>query len=411
MTYSSVRRWLQEQTPIEPSLLEGASLDVLIAERLPAFGNSESAYIAQLARSSDEVDRLIAAIAVPETWLFRYPRSFDLLLEFLRRRLAESQGPLRMLSIGCATGQEPFCMAMTALHAGWPAERIEIVGLDRNERFLSAAADARYGPASVRTEIPAWAMAYLNRSGDTITIDPAVRALVRFARVDVTAPEALRPYGPCDAIFCRNLLIYLNPTARQRLLDAISAQLAPGALLFVGHAEQAMRSDAPLRPVAAPHAFALQIGDRPSPVVLPAPAPVRIPARPAIAPRAPVAPARREPAPVVPSREPEESLEAARELADSGRTDEAETMVRAILARRGPSAAAMELLGMIRISLNDLPGARRHFEQAVYLEPDRAASLLQLALISERSGDARRAATYWDRACRAPKRAHEERRP
>jgi cytochrome c-type biogenesis protein CcmH/NrfG len=70
----------------------------------------------------------------------------------------------------------------------------------------------------------------------------------------------------------------------------------------------------------------------------------------------------------------------------------------------------MELLGMIRMSANDTAGAKRLFEQAVYLEPTRSASLLQLALISERSGDARRAATYWDRARRAPADAGQERR-
>ena len=83
-------------------------------------------------------------------------------------------------------------------------------------------------------------------------------------------------------------------------------------------------------------------------------------------------------------------------------------MVKSIVARRGPSANALELLGMIHMSKNDPAGARRWFEQAVYLEPARSASLLQLALISERAGDARRAATCWDRARRSPAGEYEE---
>jgi chemotaxis protein methyltransferase WspC len=80
---------------------------------------------------------------------------------------------------------------------------------------------------------------------------------------------------------------------------------------------------------------------------------------------------------------------------------ESEAMVRSIIAQRGPSAGAFELLGLIRMAANDVPGAKRLFEQAVYLEPARTASLLQLAMIGERAGDPHRAAAYWERARRA----------
>jgi chemotaxis protein methyltransferase WspC len=405
MTHSSVRRWLEEHTPIEPSLLGSAGLEPLVAERLRAFGDSEVAYIAELARSPEEVDRLIAGIAVPETWLFRYPRSYDLLLQILERRLAAGASSLRMLSIGCATGQEPYCVAMTALHAGWPADRVSVEGIDRNDGFLRAARLGVYGASSVRTEIPAWAVPFLRRSGDTIAIDPTVRAVVRFTRADVTHPGALPDVGPYDAVFCRNVLIYLNAAARERLLDSICAALAPDGLLFVGHAEQLMRGAPALRPAAAPHAFALERFDRASVAAPESPAHRAAAQRPPAphdrrrtVPTAAAAPPADRPIAIPP---PEDSVEEACHIADSGRMREAEVMVRTIIAERGPSAPAMELLGMIRMSMNDTDGAKRLFEQAVYLEPARAASLLQLALISERSGEARRAAIYWDRARRA----------
>lgn len=408
MIHATVQRWLEEHTPIERSLLDGAGLEMLISERLAELGGGESAYVAELSRSSDEVDRLLAAVAVPETWLFRYPRSYDLLLEFLRDRLAAGASGVRLLSVGCATGQEAYCMAMTAAHAGWPAERVHVEGVDRNAGFLSVAERGEYGASSVRTEIPAWAVPFLRRSGERVAVDPGVRGMVRFSRADVTSPGALRGTGPWDAVFCRNLLIYLNVAARERLLEAIGAELAPDGLLFVGHAEQVIRCAVfPLRAVAVPHAFALRPVCGPAPAEGKAGTERRAVARGAA--RAGSAPERRVTSPVPAAapaapgiqRRPDESMEEARYLADAGRAGEAETMIRGLVSRHGPSAPAMELLGMIRMSVNDREGAKRLFEQAVYLEPGRAGALLQLALISELSGDERRATSYWDRARRA----------
>jgi chemotaxis protein methyltransferase WspC len=407
MSDPTVRRWLMEHTPLEPTLLEGAGFDALVAERVATVARGDaSAYIDALASSPDEVERLAADIAVPETWLFRYPNSFTLLVDVLRRRAADA--PLRMCSIGCATGPEPYCMAMAAVHAGCSPEYVRIDALDRNPEALAIAAAGAYGAASIRGEIPAWATEFLGRETGTIRIDARIRGLVRFVRVDVTA-AALG--GTYDVIFCRNVLIYLNSGARTRLVQEICAALTPGGVLFVGHAEQFIRAEPLLRPIAAPHAFALQRtegpvapgaaqrtcpappGKRETPALLPTPA--RPSPRPSTG--TPVRPA---PA-VRPGPSAGSDLGAARELADAGRMAESEAMVRSLIARRGPSAAALELLGLIRTSENDATGAKRLFEQAVYLEPDRAACLLQLAMLSERAGEAQRASMYWDRAHRA----------
>lgn len=410
MTPASVRSWLEAHAGIEPSLLDSEGLGMLVAERMSHLSTSESAYVEHLARSSDEVDRLIAAVAVPETWLFRYPRSYDLLAEFLQRRLAAGATTLRMISVGCATGPEPYAMAMTALHAGWPADRVHIEGVDRNAEGLRVAEAGAYGASSIRTEIPAWAVPFLHRSTEAVCIDPLVRGMVRFRREDITSPAGLGTSGPYDVVFCRNVLIYLSTAARDRLVASICAALDPNGLLFVGHAEQVIRNSSALRAVPFPHAFALQPANAArstlDPPILP-PVTVRRLRAPTPAPSGAAAPGR-SPAPS-PSQAPradpppreEDSIEDARILADAGRLQDAEAMIRAIIAQRGPSGPAMELLGMIRMSVNDLPGAKRMFEQAVYLEPNRSGALLQLALINERNGNDRHAAAYWDRARRA----------
>jgi len=405
MSYPAVRRWLVEHTSLEPSLLDGAGFESLVAERLRAAGSeSETAYVEALDGSVDEVDRLTGGIAVPETWFFRYSESFRVLGEFLSRRLQSGAGWLRMMSVGCASGEEPYSMAMTALHAGWEPGAITIEALDRSQDVLRRAGSGEYGAFSVRTEVPAWALAYLHRAGDSIVVDPGVRSLVRFVRADVVQPGALAGVGPCDVIFCRNVLIYLGAEARVRLLDAVCAALAPGGLLFVGHAEPLLCGASPLRAVAVPHTFALErTGGVAAPVNQPARvSPARVHARPGPAPVAATRPA-------PPEAEP--TLKDARDLADAGRPGESERVLRTIIARRGPSAPALELLGVLRMGAADAAGARVLFEQAIYLEPARPVSLLQLALLSERAGDARRASLLWDRARRASAAEGEEHLP
>jgi chemotaxis protein methyltransferase WspC len=405
MTFASVRQFLVEHTALEPTLLEGAGFEMQVAERVASIGGDESRYVMALRDSQQELDRLIAGIAVPETWLFRYLRSYDVLADALRRRLATGATTLRLLSLGCATGQEPYCMAMTALHAGWPAPRIRIDAVDRNEEFLRTAVAGVYGPSSIRTEIPAWAMAFISHHGAQIEIDASVRVLVRFRRADLMDARSWRDESAYDVIFCRNVLIYLSATARTQLLDSIVATLTRDGMLFVGHAEHGLRLPT-LRTVTAPHAFAFERGEaaaRPSSPALASP--VARTAAPHPAPRSSdnattttTTTTRREP-----------TIDDARTLADAGRTAECEAVLRACLPAADRRRKIFELLGLVQLNQPDRARSKRCFEQALYLEPARVVALMQLALIHEREGDASRATLLWERAQRATAAPAQER--
>lgn len=413
MRFASVRQWLIEHAALEPSLLEGAGFESHVAERVLAVGSgSEAEYLASLGSSADEVDRLTAGIAVPETWFFRYPQSFAVLTDFLERLRTGIASSVRMLSVACATGEEPYGMAMAALHAGWPADQVSIEAFDRSREALRRAGAGEYGAFSIRTEVPAWALEHLHRNGEKLVVDPMVRKLVRFTQADALEMNTLSPGADFDVIFCRNLLIYLNIEARGRLLGSLCRSLRLGGLLLVGHAETALCTHAPLQHLGVPHSFAFARVER-APVhapevVVPTTAvrqetlrhttPRSIPPRPIAQPQGEWRPE----SVVAPT------LDDAHILADAGRTAESEAMIRSIMARKGPSARALELLGMMRMASGDPAGAKGLFEQAVYLEPARAASLVQLAMISEHRGDARQATMLWDRARRASKVSAQE---
>ncbi len=291
-------------------------------------------------------------------------------------------------------------MALAALHAGYQPGQVAIDAVDRNPEALATAAAGRYGANSIRGEIPVWGAPHLLRDGEWVRIDPQALGMVRFRTGDATE---WRGEGPLNVVFCRNLLIYLNASARAGLVRSICDSLLPGGLLFVGHAEVPIRAEQSLRPIAAPHTFALER------VATAAGRPVQGEATWSAAPPPPRWPALRSAAASAPfsttaqvaAEVPRGTLEDARALADAGRTGESDRLIRSIMAHQGPSAPALELLGLIRMSSDDVAGAKRLFEQAVYLEPAHPAALIHLAIIHEREGDARGAAAYWDRARRA----------
>lgn len=406
MRHRLVQAWLKEHTPLEPLLLEGSGSDPLLAERIAAVAEgSEARYVELLKRNDEELDRVASSIAVPETWFFRYPQSFKYLAEFLGGR--RDAGSVTIASVGCAAGEEPLSIAMTALHAGLPPAAIRIEAIDQSSTALRRAESGVYGPASIRTEIPAWAAVFMQHGDRGVRVDPEVRRLVRFSRGDATASGTLSMVPRFDVIFCRNLMIYLSEAARARLLDTLTQSLAPDGLLFVGHAEPLLCTQSGLRPVEAAQAFCLRrarSAATPPVTQSDAPRPLRtgVVSKPVVPPRPSVTQQRS----VAITVEPD--LAAARELADAGRMRECETLIRDLSARGEPSAEALELLGMTRMSVDDIDAARTCFEQSLYLDPDRAAAILQLAMIHEKSGDLRRADVYWQRARRIADRLRGE---
>jgi len=222
---------------------------------------------------------------------------------------------------------------------------------------------------------------------------PPVRASVRFRRGNVVDADLLSGELSFDAVFCRNLLIYLTPEARARALSSLARLLVPGGLLFAGHAEALSVHDPRFRPAGPGEAFAFRVGGAPEagepPPMAAAPRPVRIPK----AHRAPAPP--RGDAPAVPP-EPSRLPEVAR-LADTGRLDEALALSEEEVAAR-PEAGGYFLLGVIRRARGEDELAEEAFRRVLFLDERHRDALLHLALLAERRGDAARAAGYRRRA-------------
>ena len=181
--------------------------------------------------SAPEWRALIQALTVTETYFFRNPAQFAALRDAARRDSPDR--PLNILSAGCASGEEPYSIAMSL--ADCPAA---IAAIDVNGAMLARAAIGRYSAWSLRETAPDRRARHFTASGNEFVLDPALRRAVSFEERNLAAEDAAfwRP-GAFDVVFCRNVLMYFAPVIARQAIARIARSLNPGGLLFLGHAE------------------------------------------------------------------------------------------------------------------------------------------------------------------------------
>ena len=193
-------------------------------------------------RGSDELEIAIDLLIPHETYFFREPAQLGCFVKEVLPMLALANAPSRSLklwSAGCASGEEPYTLAMLTLDApgleGWV---IDVLGTDLSRKALATARHAEYGPAGLRVTTPAQKARFFEPAeGGRLRVLPRYRAPVRFGQLNLldAAGAALLP--SLDVIFCRNVLIYFDSETRRRVVDIFFNRLRPGGLLLLGHSE------------------------------------------------------------------------------------------------------------------------------------------------------------------------------
>jgi chemotaxis protein methyltransferase WspC len=225
---------------------------------------------------------------------------------------------------------------------------------------------------------------------------------VQFRRCNLVDTEFFRDVPPFDVVFCRNVLIYFDAVARQRVLANLRRCLAPDGVFFSGHADSLPMLDPGFVSVGPPGAFAYRYRTAPTTSATRSPiprrrtsrtrAPVRVTA-PGLPMSAPVTAKAATPVPALPSRAtPDPLLTDARRLADAGVLAESESLCRDFLQKRGPHPEAFLLLGQLAAARGQVREAENLYRKAVYLDEKHPEALAHLALLAERRGD-RAAAT------------------
>jgi chemotaxis protein methyltransferase CheR len=217
-------------------------------------GGLESAeFCRELAAPSGEdlLQRLINQLTVGETYFFRIQAHFDALKNVIlpgiyKRRRGEKR--LRIWSAGCATGEEPYSVAMLILETlpDVSAWEIKILATDINTDFLASARRGRYREWSFRKVDEYWRHKYFERVDGEWQIADEIRGMVEFFRANVIDErDNVTTGGPgvFDLIICRNVFIYFDDESITRASAAFSRYLASGGWYIGGHAEPFVFAD------------------------------------------------------------------------------------------------------------------------------------------------------------------------
>lgn len=226
-----------------------------IAARMQELGLPDSsAYAAYLERTPAEWTTLEAMCGITISRFYRDRGVFDRLADHVLPELARAAGAggtVDVWSAGCASGEEPYSIAMIwELHLArsFPETALRVLATDRDAVLIDRATHACYRRSSLR-ELPAdWIARAFEIAGDACCLRPAFRSAVAFELRDIR--QAL-PAGPFHLILCRNLVFsYFADGEQRRLLRDMVSRLQPGGYLVIGAHEQLPDEQVGLRRVS-----------------------------------------------------------------------------------------------------------------------------------------------------------------
>ena len=399
--------------------LDVASVGEVIVERalrlraqVTQSANSD-AYWYLLQSSADEQQALIEAVIVPETWFFRYAESFASLARLARARVALLNGlrPVRILSLPCSTGEEPYSIAMTLLDADVRPAQFSIDAMDISPLSIQRARRAVYGKNSFRSSDVSFRERYFTATEEGFELQPRVRERVDFRAGNLLDP-ALLAQTAYDFVFCRNLLIYFDQPTQQHVFEVLKRLTRDDGVLFIGPAEGSLLTRMGMRSMGLPQTFAFC--HHVQPVAIPALGAAAFPlSRPAPSPRATPRPLSRAAAPTSYPGTPKPVADAPLNdtvatllasiatLANEGKSAEARAACERFLQAHPPEAQVFYWLGLLSEVEGGTAQAQGFYRKALYLQPQHPDALAQLAALLAAQGDSAGARRLNERAARS----------
>jgi chemotaxis protein methyltransferase CheR len=372
----------------------------------------------------EELRRLLPLVTVGKTSFFRDERQFGALEAILPGLVARARDGGRRVAIwsaGCATGEEPYSIAMTVAEAGAGPEEAEILATDVNPEAVAFAARGAYEARRVREVREPFLSRYFDADGDRYLVRLGLRRLISAIRphnlVSGIFPRATEA-GGWDVIFCRNVIIYFDTATTQQVLTQFHGALAPGGYLFLGYSESLFRLFEGFELTEIAGAFLYR---RPESSVRTGPPPIPSPsARPHLVPMPSAPPpvrhlrlsapeAAHTPVPIPaeafsrapgaePPLAPQEYLDAAIALFADGRFGAARELLERMLERGGDSLAVRLTLANLYGVLRQADQAHRCYLAALGMEPLSAEAHLFFGIHLLSAGQADEAAQELSRA-------------
>ena len=412
--------FLKERIGLDVASVGAAIIERAVRQRTTLSQAAQADEYWQLLQSSrDEQQALIEAVIVPETWFFRYPESFATLGKLARQRLAElnNMRALRILSLPCSTGEEPYSIAMALLDAGLKPHQFKVDGMDISPLSVDKARRAVYGKNSFRGQDLQFRDRHFMPEQDGHRVNEYVREQVRWQVGNVLDPALLASEPAFDFVFCRNLLIYFDQPTQKQVFEVLKRLTHVDGVLFIGPAEGSLLGRLGMRSIGIPQSFAFSRHSEPHPEPLPTPKPLAVPASQPL--RSTPAPVRSRPFAAVTAlpvtkktADPDAATLLAQiaALANEGKSAEARAACEQYLRSHEPVAQVFYWLGL----LSDVAGlsleAQGYYRKALYLEPQHPEALMHLAALLQAQGDSAGARRLQERAARSGRTADSERK-
>ncbi len=407
MINSKIEEYLNARMGLDAASIGRVAVERALRIRLAVCGLDADAYWEHVRGSELETQELIEALVVPETWFFRDRNAFDALTRDVLPSLRKTQPDrvLHILSLPCATGEEPFSIAMALLDAGFAADGFQIDACDISLRAIAFAEQATYGRNSFRGSELGFRARNFEETASGYRLHDDIRRKVRFAQANVLLDSSFAIGRQYDVIFCRNMLIYFDRRNQQRAVQALARLLAPQGTLFIGASESAPLLSNGFASARLPGACAFRkagetaVSKRApsaaqSVVAPPTRTVVSLPLRPT-RPAGGVAAAG---APGVALATDQDWITAAQQLADRGDLAEAMQLCDRNLNAAGPCAQAFYLKALLHDAFGQSTEAITHYRKALYLDPSHQDALVHLGAALLQDGDAANAQNLFDRA-------------
>jgi len=244
-----------------------SSLEAKISERLKELGLSCWEYGGYLRVEPKEWDRLIELITVNETYFFREE---NLLKEFQKVILPQYKdrtpdNPLRIWCSACSSGEEPYTLAILIEETGmFEAGSIEIIASDINKKVLEKAKQGLYNKKSFsfRTMPKEILDKYFISLDEEYKVRDSIRLMVDFRYLNLLDENIEEKVGKVDIIFCRNVLIYFDTKAINKVINSLYNVLKAEGYLLLGHAETITGMNTGFETIYAPSTFYYRKGEK-----------------------------------------------------------------------------------------------------------------------------------------------------
>ncbi|NOY22214.1 MAG: protein-glutamate O-methyltransferase CheR [Acidobacteria bacterium] len=227
-------------------------LEHKLGTRLKELGSrSFSQYFMEIQQSGGdetEIQEIFNTVTTTETSFYRNAPQMQtfrnlVLPEVVENKFSSGNRTLKIWSAGCATGEEPYTLAMLVLEgrSSFPSDlRIEITASDINRSVMNAAERGIYTARAAQRLPVELRERYMTPHGDGFRVNREVRDMITFRFFNLANGTRYLSFGKMDIVFCRNVLIYFAEASRRKALEDLSRVLNPNGFLFVGYSENAL---------------------------------------------------------------------------------------------------------------------------------------------------------------------------